>query len=263
MGVSTLAKYLSVIGASAALGIGASSLHAQAPGTAFKDCPECPEMVVVPAGSFLMGSADPAAPGYEKPQHRVTFAKAFAIGKYEVTQAEWTAMMMQNLSGYIAPRRPVDGPTWTEAQDFVRRLSMKTGKQYRLPTEAEWEYAARAGGTSEYLTSNDPAEFNRYAWYSLNSAKTTQLVGQKQANAFGLHDVIGNVYEWMQDCYIDHHRGAPTDGSAVPEQAGCPRVVKGGSHFSSPPNLRLADRGRFDPNRGDVTLGFRVALTLP
>ena len=110
----------------------------------------------------------------------------------------------------------MDGPTWTEAQEFVRRLSMKTGKQYRLPSEAEWEYAARAGSTSDYLTSNDPAEFNRYAWYSQNSAKTTQLVGQKQANAFGLHDVIGNVYEWMQDCYIDHHKGAPADGSAVP-----------------------------------------------
>ncbi len=263
MAVSTIVKILSVIGAGVAFGVAASARHAQAPGTAFKDCPECPEMVVVPAGSFLMGSASPSAPAYEKPQHRVTFAAPFAIGKYEVTQSEWTAMMMQNLSGYTAPRRPVDGPTWTEVQEFVRRLSMKTGKQYRLPSEAEWEYSARAGSTSDYLTSNDPAEFNRYAWYAQNSAKTTQLVGQKQANAFGLHDVIGNVYEWMQDCYVDHHRSAAGDGRAVPETPGCPRVVKGGSHFSSPGNLRLSDRGRFDPTRGDVTLGFRVARALP
>ncbi len=263
MAVSTFVKYLSVVGVGIVVGVAASSLHAQSPGASFKDCPECPEMVVVPAGSFMMGSATPTAPAYEKPLHRVTFAMPFAIGKYEVTQAEWTAMMMENLSGYVAPRRPVDGPTWTEAQEFIRRLSMKTGKQYRLPTEAEWEYAARAGSTSDYLTSNDPAEFNRYAWYGQNSAKATQLVGQKQANAFGLHDVIGNVYEWMQDCYIDHHKGAPSDGSAVPESADCPRVVKGGSYFSSPANLRLSDRGRFRANGGDVTLGFRVARTLP
>jgi formylglycine-generating enzyme required for sulfatase activity len=269
MAVSTFVKCLSVIGAGFAFGVAASSLHAQAPGTSFKagtsfkDCPDCPEMVVVPAGNFLMGAAGAAAPAYEKPQHRVTFAMPFAIGKYEVTQAEWTAMMMDNLSGYVAPRRPVDGPTWIEAQEFVRRLSMKTGKQYRLPSEAEWEYAARAGGTSDYLTSNDPAELNRYAWYSQNSAKATQLVGQKQANAFGLHDVVGNVYEWVQDCYIDHHNGAPTDGRAVAETAGCARVVKGGSYFSAPANLRLPDRGRFKADGGDVTLGLRVARTLP
>jgi len=258
MAVSTFVKYLSVIGAGVAFGVAASSLHAQAPGTSFKDCPDCPEMVVVPAGNFLMGSASPAAPQYEKPQHRVTFARPFAIGKYEVTQAEWTALMMENLSGYTGARRPVDGPTWTETQEFVRRLGMKTGKQYRLPSEAEWEYAARAGSTSD--TVNDPA---LVAWFSQNSGKETQPVGGKQANAFGLYDVFGNVYEWMQDCYIDHHNGAPADGRAVAESAGCPRVVKGGSYFSGAENLRPSDRGRFRADRGDVTLGFRVARTLP
>src|SRR5262245_21545321 len=119
MAVSTFGKYVSVIGAAAALGIAASSLYAQTPGTTFKDCSDCPEMVVVPAGTFLMGSAYPNAGPYEKPQHRVTFARPFAIGKYEVTQAEWTALMMENLSGYVGPRRPVDGATWAEAQEFV------------------------------------------------------------------------------------------------------------------------------------------------
>ena len=263
MAVSTVVKYLAVIGAGLAFGVAASSLHAQAPGTSFKDCPECPELVVVPAGGYMMGSTSPNAPQLEKPQHRVTFARPFAIGKYEVTQAEWTAMKMQNLSGYVAPRRPVDGPTWEEAQEFVRRLSMHTGKQYRLPTEAEWEYAARGGTQSEYITGAMPVGIDNYAWFSLNSGKQTQPVGGKQANGFGLHDVFGNVYEWTQDCYIDHHNGAPTDGSAVPDTAGCPRVVKGGSYFSGPGNLRPSDRGRFRPDRGDVTLGFRVARTLP
>src|SRR5262245_25577680 len=136
MSVSTVVKCLAVVGVGAAFGIAASSLHAQAPGTSFKDCAECPEMVVVPTGTFMMGSSSPSAPDYEKPQHLVTIDRPFAIGKYEVTQAEWTAMMMMNLSGYEGPRRPVDGATWREAQDFVRRLSMRTGKQYRLPSEA-------------------------------------------------------------------------------------------------------------------------------
>ena len=263
MAVSTVVKCLSVVFAGVAFGIAASSLHAQGPGPSFKDCAECPEMVVIPAGSFLMGSASPGAPEYEKPQHRVTFDRAFAIGKYEVTQAEWTAMMMQNLSGYEGPRRPVDGATWREAQEFVRRLSMRTGKQYRLPTEAEWEYAARAGAATEFLTGNIPADLDRYAWFAQNSGKQTQPVGGKQPNAFGLHDVFGNVYEWVQDCYVDHHKGAPTDGKAVTGAAACPRVVKGGSYFSGPDNLRSADRGRFSADKGDVTLGFRVARALP
>ena len=256
-------RCLVVLGAGVAFGIAASSLHAQAPGTSFKDCPECPEMVVVPAGRFLLGSATASAPESEKPQHIVTLDRPFAIGKYEVTQAEWTAMMMMNLSGYPGERRPVDGATWREAQEFVRRLSMKTGKQYRLPTEAEWEYAARAGTMTEFLTGNIPVGLDQYAWFTQNSDKQTQPVGGKQPNAFGLHDVFGNVYEWTQDCYNDHHKNAPIDGRAATGSAACPRVVKGGSYFSRPDNLRPADRGRYSADKGDVTLGLRVARSLP
>ena len=263
MGVSTVVKCLAVIGVGMAFGIAASSLHAQAPGTSFKDCDDCPEMVVVPAGNFLMGSAASSAPEYEKPQHRVTFDRPFAIGKYEVTQAEWTAMMMMNLSGYEGARRPVDGPTWREAQEFVRRLSMRTGKQYRLPTEAEWEYAARAGTATEFLTGNIPTGLDQYAWFAQNAGKETHPVGGKQPNALGLYDVFGNVYEWTQDCYNDHHKNAPIDGRAATGAAACARVVKGGSYFSGPDNLRSADRGRFSADKGDVTLGFRVARSLP
>ena len=207
MAVSTFMKCLSVIAAGMAFGTAASSLHAQAPGTSFKDCPDCPEMVVAPAGNFLMGSVNPYVPEYEKPQYRVTIARPFAIGKYEVTQAEWTAVMGENHSNYPGPRRPAEGLSWTEAQEFVRRLSMKTGKQYRLPTEAEWEYAARAGTNFDFLLSNDAVELDRYAWNVQNSGKQTQPVGGKAPNAFGLYDVIGNVYEWVQDCYIDQPQG--------------------------------------------------------
>ena len=263
MGLSTLLKCFAVIAVGASLGIAASSLHAQAPGASFKDCDECPEMVIVPAGRFMMGSGSPSAPDYEKPQHLVTIDRPFAIGKYEITQAEWTAMMMMNLSGYEGAKRPVDGPTWREAQEFVRRLSMKTGKQYRLPTEAEWEYAARGGTATEFLAGNIPTGLEQYAWFAQNANKETHPVGEKQANGFGLYDVFGNVYEWTQDCYNDHHRNAPIDGRPATGSAACARVVKGGSYFSGPENLRSADRGRFSADKGDVTLGFRVARSVP
>ncbi len=243
-------------------GLAASSVCAQAPGSAFKDCSDCPEMVVVPAGSFLMGTATPAAPSYETPQHRVTIAQAFALGKYEVNQAEWMAVMGDNPSSYTGPKRPVEGVSWNEIQEFIRRLSTKAGKQYRLPSEAEWEYAARAGGTTAYLFSDDARELELYAWTARNSGRMTHPVGEKPANKFGLHDMIGNVYEWTQDCYRDNHVAAPTDGSAVLGQ-GCPHVVKGGSHFSGAQNLRPADRGRLAPELYDSTLGFRIARSLP
>ena len=263
MAVSTIAKCAAVIGAGVALGVAASSLHAQAPGASFKDCPDCPEMVVIPSGTFMMGSSSPGAPEYEKPQHRVTFDRPFAIGKYEVTQAEWTALMLANISSYEGAQRPVETASWRDAQEFVRRLSMKTGKQYRLPSEAEWEYAARAGTATEFLSGNIPAGLEAYVWFAQNSGKETHPVGGKQPNAFGLYDVFGNVYEWTQDCYVDHHKGAPTDGRAVAGSAACPRVVKGGSFFSGPDNLRPADRGRLTADMSDGTLGFRVARTLP
>ena len=264
MAVSTVVKCLSLaIGAGIVFGIAASSLYAQAPGASFKDCRDCPEMVVVPSGNFLMGTANPRAAEFEKPQHRVTLARPFAIGKYEITQAEYMAVMGDHQSNYPGPRRPVEGVSWTEAQDFVRRLSMKTGKQYRLPTEAEWEYAARAGTSADFLLGDNPAELDRYAWHVRNSGKQTQPVGGKEPNAFGLYAVIGNVYEWTQDCYVDHHKGAPTDGAAKPETPNCQRVVKGGSHYGTPRNLRPSDRGHLVPDMYDGTLGFRVARTLP
>jgi formylglycine-generating enzyme required for sulfatase activity len=120
------------------------------------------------------------------------------------------AVMGDNPSSYGGPKRPVEGVSWNEIQEFIRRLSMKTGKPYRLPSE--WEYAARAGGTTNYLLSDDARELEQYAWTAQNSGRMTHPVGEKPANKFGLHDMIGNVYEWTQDCYHDNYVDAPTDG---------------------------------------------------
>ena len=212
------------------------------------------EFVLVPKGESWLGG------GKGKPGDKeVEIAADFYLGKYEVTQAEWSAMMMMNLSGYEGARRPVDGPTWREAQEFVRRLSMKTGKQYRLPSEAEWEYAARGGTATEFLAGNIPTGLDQYAWFSQNANKETHPVGEKQANAFGLHDVFGNVYEWTQDCYQDSYAGAPRNGS-VRQRANCQtRVVRGGGWSDRPRYLRSAIRYGDPPDYRGNYVGFRVA----
>ena len=245
------------------IGLGAHGLKAQTPGASFRDCADCPEMVVIPAGSVLMGSAFPNAPRYETPQTRVTFAKPFAIGKYEVTQEEWFAVTGEHRGSYMGTRLPVESISWGDVQDFIRKLNAKTGKEYRLPTEAEWEYAARADAAGIFLYGDDPAELDRYAWSKTNSGGMTHTVGTKQPNTFGLYDMIGNVYEWTADCYQDNHIGVPTDGSAVTGPADCPHVVKGGSYFGTPPALRPGDRGRLTQDLEDTTLGFRLARSLP
>ena len=166
------------------------------PGKIFKDCTDCPEMVVVPAGSFDMGSNNDTN---EKPVHRVTINRAFAIGKTEVTQGQWKAIMGNNPSKFVecGDNCPVEQVSWDDAQAFIEKLNTKTGKKYRLPSEAEWEYACRAGGQHEYCGGNN---LDSIAWYGAlakpagNSNKTTNPVAAKQANAFGLYDMSGNVW---------------------------------------------------------------------
>jgi formylglycine-generating enzyme required for sulfatase activity len=177
----------------------ARSLFAQ---QVFKDCPECPEMVVIPAGSFMMGSpSDPEATGNpsEKPQHGVQI-KSFAMGKYEVTQGQWYAVMGNFPIGKKGSMLPVESVSWDDAQRFIAKLNKKTGWEYRLPSEAEWEYAARAQSTTEWSFGDEPYKLGNYAWYNENSRAKTHEVGQKLPNAFGLFDMHGNVWEWTQDC---------------------------------------------------------------
>lgn len=243
------------------------------PGAVFKDCDECPEMVVIPTGSFLMGSppdpepdpfsnAKPVKVGEqdEKPQHRVQI-QAFAIGKYEVTQQEWYAVMGNNPSSNKGRTLPVENVSWDDAQLFVQKLSHKTGKKYRLPSEGEWEYAARGGSATSYPWGNSDAELHVYAWFSAIADKTNP-VGLKKPNQFGLYDTIGNVWEWTQDCWNSNYSGAPTDGSAWRRGDCSQRVLRGGSWVSLPRYLRTALRSRETAASQIMVCGFRVARDL-
>ena len=247
--------------------------QATKPGTILKDCDMCPEMVVIPAGSFLMGSPpdpeqDPfsdAKPvkiglGDEKPQHHVNI-QTFAIGKYEVTQEQWYAVMGNNPSSNKGRTLPVENVSWDDAQFFVHKLSHKTGKKYRLPSEAEWEYAARGGSTTAYPWGNSDAELHVHAWFSA-TANATNAVGLKKLNQFGLYDILGNVWEWTQDCWNGNYTGAPSDGSAWIKGQCSLRSLRGGSWSDIPRSLRSAIRNRNISAAKGSHIGFRVARDL-
>ena len=230
----------------------------------FKDCDECPEMLPIPAGTFSMGSkADPFAsqppPPDEQPQHTVS-VRGFNIGKYEITQEQWFSVMGVNPSKYKGRSLPVEQVSWEDAQVFVKKLSEKTGKRYRLPTEAEWEYAARAGSQALYSFGDDVQQLGQYAWFTGNAMNVTHPVGEKRPNAFGLHDVHGNVWEWTEDCWHDDYKGAPADGSAWGKKECSRWVLRGGSFVVYPQNLRSAFRGYLSiVMRIDYMVGLRVA----
>jgi formylglycine-generating enzyme required for sulfatase activity len=241
----------------------AAPAWAQGAGAAFRDCEDCSEMMPVPGGTFLMGrKSDPFSnvqpPPNEQPQHSVTL-KPFALGKHEVTQEQWYALMGDNPSYNKGRNLPVENVSWDDVQEFIKKLNAKTGKRYRLPTEAEWEYAAQAGSTANYSFGNDAAQLPQYAWYIVTARDKTHPVGEKLPNKFGLHDMYGNVWEWVQDCYADNYAGAPTDGTAAAERPDCERVVRGGSWESGPDYLRSAFRGRVRPANKVLNLGFRLA----
>ena len=212
-------------------------------------------MVAIPAGSFEMGGTFPD----EIPRHRVTL-RAFSMGKTEVTQGQWRSIMGTSPSKFSAcgDTCPVERVSWVDAQAFVKKLSAKTGKQYRLPSEAEWEYACRAGGQDEYCGSGRADDLG---WHVSNSGGSTRPVGGKQANAWGLHDMSGNVWEWTEDCWKENYNGAPTDGSAWTKRNCSERVVRGGSWYVNPRDLRAANRRWLSTVLGSYDFGFRVART--
>ena len=239
------------------------------PGRRFRDCAECPEMVVIPAGSFMMGSpeSEEGRADDEGPVHRVEIGEPFAVGMYEVTFEEWDACAAAGGCGRSRPddegwgrgKRPVIHVSWEDAQAYVEWLSRKTGEEYRLLSEAEWEYAARAGSRTRYSFGDDITEND--VNYGKNIGKT-QPVGSYAANGFGLHDMHGNVWEWVQDCWNDKYEGAPADGRAW-ESGNCSRrVFRGGSWNNSPRLLRSAFRGWGVTGYRGIIYGFRVARTL-
>ncbi len=234
-------------------------------GTTFRDCPDCPEMVVIPAGSFDMGSSKDDEP-LEQPVHHVTISKAFSMGKTEVTQGQWRAIMGNNPSNFsnCGDNCPVEEVRWGDVQEFIEKLKAKTGKEYRLPSEAEWEYACRAGEQQEYCGSDN---IDSVAWYGAdshpvgNSGSSTHPVATKQANAWGLYDMSGNVSEWVEDAYHNNYYGAPTDGSA--RGYGDGRVIRGGSWGDDPNNVRASSRAKNDQESRNGDIGFRVVRSLP
>ena len=225
-------------------------------------------MVSVPAGEFRMGSRDPEAEDNEKPAHRVT-VPAFKLGKYEVTFAQWDACVADGGCNSYSPddrgwgrgNRPVFIVSWDDVQSFIDWLNGKTGGNYRLPSEAEWEYAARAGSTTNYSWGDDIGNHlaNCESWYCGDRWEHTAPVGSFPANAWGLHDMHGNVEEWVQDCWNDSYEGAPTDGSAW-TSGGCDwRVVRGGSWDLHPWYLHSASRSGVDRSYRFYLIGFRLA----
>ena len=244
------------------------------PGRRFRDCAECPEMVVIPAGSFEMGSPESEEGRYanEGPAHRVEIGEPFAVGAYEVTFEEWDACAAAGGCGGYRPgdqgwgrgKRPVINVSWEDADSYVSWLSRKTRKQYRLLSEAEWEYAARAGTRTRYWWGDEigSGRANCEGCGSRWDDEQTVPVGSFRANGYGLYDMHGNVWEWVQDCWNDNYRGAPTDGKVWKSGDCSRRVVRGGSWYGNPRYLRSASRSRDVSGVRGSYLGFRVARTL-
>ena len=248
------------------------------PGNTFRDCTDCPVMIVIPPGSFRMGDLIGDGDDSEKPVHDVHIDYSFAAGKYEVTQAEWLAVMGDNPSQHHGGHKPVERVSWNDATEFVRKLSAKTGAEYRLLSEAEWEYVARAGSVSNYPWGNGIGRTNANChkcgsgWDHLFPAPS----GCYQPNEFGLFDTVGNVYEWVADCWHDSYVGAPSDGSTGEEDASesaspswrdtadCSnRVVRGGSVYTVPWFTRSSARYKTGADVKVDSIGFRVARSLP
>lgn len=197
----------------------------------------------------------------EKPVHEVCVDDLY-LGKYSVTQGQWKAIMGNNPSQFKSgDNYPVESVSWNDAQDFIRKLNEKTGKRYRLPTEAEWEYAARSGGKKEkWAGTSNESELGEYAWYDKNSRNMTHPVGEKRPNGLGLYDMSGNVWEWVQDTYRRDAYKQHSRKNPIIEEASQDRVLRGGSWFFGVRLIRAAFRLGFDPGDRFTTYGFRVAL---
>jgi formylglycine-generating enzyme required for sulfatase activity len=204
------------------------------------------EMVFVKGGAFIMGCTGEQddCSDNERPAHEVTLTD-FHIGKYEVTQAQWTSVMGNNPSGFKGDNLPVENVSWDEIQVFIKKLNAQTGKNYRLPTEAEWEYATRGGDKSKRYKYSGSNNVDEVAWYGNNALLQTHAVGTKQANELGIYDMSGNVYEWCSDWYGNY----------------ATRVVRGGSWLSVMQSVRTPFRIHYTPDYKYINLGFRLVCT--
>jgi formylglycine-generating enzyme required for sulfatase activity len=237
------------------------------PGETFRDCPDCPELVVVPAGTFNMGSPAP----FEGPVHKVTFARPFAVGRFEVTFDEWDRCVADkgcafrpDDKGLGRGKRPVVNVSWLDAKEFMAWLSAKTGKKYRLPTEAEWEYVARGGTNSPFWWGQAIGQ-GQANCRECNSGNVLQTlpVGSFKSNPFGIFDTSGNAAEWVEDCWNDSYRGVPQDGTAAAGGQCGWRVLRGGAFDGQAKSVASAARFRYDHDVRYPANGFRVGRELP
>jgi len=218
--------------------------------------------VLIPPGEFMMGSPDTEKDrdSDEGPVHRVRLTQPFYLAIHEVTQRQYEAVMGTNPSGFKGPENPVEQVSWNDAQDFCKKLSQKEGKTYRLATEAEWEYACRAGAQTRFSYGDDPKydRLGEYAWYTSNSDDKTHPVGEKKPNAWALFDMHGNVSEWCEDWHEEKYYGSSPQSDPKGPNSGWSRVKRGGSWYSNPRLCRSAFRSGYEPGDRYLDLGFRV-----
>ncbi len=238
------------------------------PGDIFRDCDDCPELVVTPPGDFVMGSGDTP---YEKPERTISMSRPFAIGRREVTFAEWdqcadagACKYRPDDHGWGRGDRPVINVSWDDTKPYLAWLSQKTGQKYRLPSEAEWEYAARAGTRTPFWWGRDVG--TGHAQCETCGSPTGQKIvptSSFRPNGFGLYDTAGNAAEWVEDCWNDNYRNAPKDGTAWTSGDCRLRVLRGGNFVSKANEVRSSARFRYDVDVRYYANGFRVVRELP
>ncbi|MCB0634138.1 MAG: formylglycine-generating enzyme family protein [Lewinella sp.] len=220
------------------------------------------DLVFVEGGTFVMGD-DSSENDFEKPEHSVK-VPSFYIGKYAVTQRLWKALVGTNNANFHGEKKPMEEVSWEDAQNFIVKLNRETGKSFRLPTEAEWEYAARGGQYSQKYLYAGSDKLKQVGWYFENSGGETHEVGLLMGNELGIHDMSGNIYEWCEDYFHDSYQNAPNDGSAwidQPEQI--PRhTLRGGGYFEDAVKCRSIHRIALWPARRNVFTGFRLVLSM-
>jgi formylglycine-generating enzyme required for sulfatase activity len=220
------------------------------------------DLVLIPAGTFLMGSPAVEGNADEHPEHEVELTRPFYMATTPVTQAQWAALMPSNPSKIKGNILPVENVTWSHALEFIEKLSKVEGRCYRLPTEAEWEYACRSGSRTTYHFGNDAKKLEEYAWYRNNSNGSTHPVRSRKPNRWGLYDMHGNVWEWCSDWYDEnYYKNSPTVDPKGPN-SGRFRVVRGGSWYYSSTRLTAARRSPSSPRAGSGNVGFRCARDL-
>jgi formylglycine-generating enzyme required for sulfatase activity len=261
--IRNLAFALALAGASLAAGAQAAD---RLPGEVFRDCDACDEMVVVPAGDFVMGSTLKAS---ESPPHKVTLRKAFAIGRREVTFAEWDRCVAAKACAYSPSDqgwgrgdRPAINLSFDDAKQYLAWMSKQTGHSYRLPTEAEWEYAARAGTTTRFWWGKEAGKGHAQCADCGAKSPGTAPAGSFRPNGFGLYDTSGNVAEWVEDCWSPSFAGAPANGAAWTAGDCSLRVLRGGSFLDKSAGVGSAARFRYDYDVRYYANGFRVARDL-